>query len=55
VTGGPAITLSVTGDGFVGDSVVQWNGTALPTTVVSTTQLQAQIPASDLRNGASIR
>src|SRR5882724_7327389 len=28
-----------------------WNGTALPTTVVSTTELSAQVPASDLASG----
>jgi hypothetical protein len=40
----PQITL--TGSGFTADSVVQWNGTALPTTFTSATALTAQVPAS---------
>lgn len=41
-------TLTVTGTGFVPDSVVYWTGTALATTFVSVTELQAIIPAADL-------
>ncbi len=44
---GPAFTLTVNGDGFVSGSVVRWNGTARPTTVVSGSRLTAAIPASD--------
>jgi hypothetical protein len=40
--------VSVFGGQFVASSVVAWNGSARPTTFVSTTQLQATIPASDL-------
>ena len=43
--GGPAFTLSAAGSGFSG-SVVTWNGQALATTLVSTTQLTAQVPAA---------
>jgi hypothetical protein len=41
-------TLNVTGTNFVRTSVVQWNGSARPTTFVSTTQLTATISASDV-------
>ena len=46
--GGAAFTLVVTGSGFVSRTVVQWAGSDRSTTVVSSTQLQAAIPASDL-------
>ena len=44
--GAPAFTLSVFGHGFVPSSVVNWNGSATSTSFVSSTQLQAAIPAS---------
>jgi hypothetical protein len=47
VGGGP-ITLTTAGNNFVMNSVVQWNGSNLPTTYVGNTQLTATIPASDL-------
>ncbi len=43
-----AFTLTLTGTGFVPASVVRWNGADRPTAFVSTTQLTAQIPASDV-------
>jgi hypothetical protein len=46
--GSGALTLTVNGTGFVSSSVVQWNGTARPTTFVSATQLRAAITAADL-------
>jgi hypothetical protein len=46
--GSPAFTLTVTGSGFVSTSVVLWNGGDRPTTVVSSTRLQAAISASDV-------
>jgi hypothetical protein len=45
---GSSFTLSVTGSNFTGGSVVQWNGTALTTTYVSGTQLNAAVPGSDI-------
>src|SRR5207248_1599060 len=48
LAGSPALTLTVTGTGFVGASNVQWNGVARPTTYVSSTQLTSMIPGSDL-------
>lgn len=46
--GSQAATLTVTGRDFIGQSVVYWNGNALPTTVVNSTQLSAQVPSSNL-------
>ena len=46
--GGPALTLTVTGSGFISESVVRWNGIARPTTFVSGTSLQAAISAADI-------
>jgi subtilisin len=48
VRAGVPATLTVNGTGFDGFSVLQWNGAARPTTVVSTTQLRAVISAADL-------
>lgn len=46
--GGSAFTLNLTGTNFVSTSTVLWNGSSRPTTFVSSTQLQAAIPASDI-------
>ncbi len=48
LAGGPAFTLIVIGTNFVSDSVVRWNGSPRPTTFVNSTQLTAEIPASDI-------
>ena len=45
-SGGPAFSLAVNGTGFAITSVVTLNGTAVPTTFVSSVQLSAAIPAS---------
>jgi hypothetical protein len=50
-SGSAAFTLTATGSNFVRSSVIQWNGTALTTAYVTTTQLTAQIPATDLTGG----
>jgi hypothetical protein len=50
---GSPITLTVTGSGFVSESIVDWNSTALATTYVSSTELMATIPASDLASPGS--
>jgi uncharacterized protein (TIGR03437 family) len=44
--GGSAFTLTVDGANFAGSSVVEWNATPLPTTVLSATQLQASVNSS---------
>jgi hypothetical protein len=46
--GGAAFTLTVNGTSFVSGSVVQWNGSNRTTTFVSSTQLTAAIPATDI-------
>ncbi len=50
VAGGPAFTLSVTGTNFAANSVLRWNGENRATTVVSVTELTAQITAADIAN-----
>ncbi|HET7841398.1 MAG TPA: VCBS repeat-containing protein, partial [Terriglobia bacterium] len=44
--GGPDFTLTVNGTGFVNGATVNWNGTALATTFVSSSQLTATVPAA---------
>jgi subtilisin family serine protease len=46
--GAAALSLTVNGTGFVGSSVVRWNGADRVTTFVSSTQLRAAISAADL-------
>jgi hypothetical protein len=51
--GGPGFTLTVNGNSFLSGSVVQWDGNARPTTIVSPSQLQASISSSDVAAGAA--
>ena len=46
--GGPSFTLTVLGSSFTGTSTVEWNSTALTTTLVSSAELLAQVPANDI-------
>lgn len=46
--GSPQFTLNVSGNSFISDSVVQWNGTPRTTTFVSATELSAIITADDI-------
>lgn len=46
--GGSAFTLTVNGTGFVSGAVVNWNGTPLDTTFVSTSKLTAAVPATNI-------
>lgn len=48
VSGSSSLKLIVTGRNFVDGSVVRWNGTPLQTTFVSSTELTATIPVTDL-------
>src|SRR5437762_10819753 len=54
--GGPDFTLTVNGTGFVSGATVNWNGTPLATTFVSSSQLTATVPAANtaLNGTASI-
>jgi hypothetical protein len=52
--GGPEFMLNVNGDGYVGGSTVLWNGQPRDTTYVSSTELAAAVPATDIAQpGAS--
>jgi hypothetical protein len=53
VEGAGSFVLTVNGTGFISSSVVQWNSTPLTTTFVSSTQLKATVPASDLAEEGS--
>jgi len=46
--GGPALTIVVTGTGFVSGSAVEWNGSPLATTFVNGSTLTVTVPAADL-------
>jgi trimeric autotransporter adhesin len=48
VQNGPAFTLNVIGANFASGSAVQFNGAAVPTTLISSSALQAQVPATNL-------
>jgi len=50
VAGDAAITLTVSGSGFDPAAVVNFSGSARPTTYISSNQLTASIPASALAN-----
>jgi hypothetical protein len=52
--GGAAFTLTVNGTGFVTGSAIYWNGTALTSTIVSSTQMTASVPATDLATAAIV-
>ena len=48
IAGGPSFTITVNGTNFLNSSVVQFNSVALATTFVSSTQLQATVPAGEI-------
>ncbi len=54
IAGDDPFTLVVTGSNFVAGSVVQWNGAARPTIVISATELNAQISAADVENAGDV-
>jgi hypothetical protein len=51
--GNAGFTLTVNGTGFVSNSAVYWGTTALTTTLVSATQLQAQVPATAITSAGT--
>jgi len=55
VPGGPGLTLTVNGAGFVNGSVVNWNGSPRTTTFVSAGQITAAILASDIATASTAR
>lgn len=52
--GAASFTLTVNGTGFLPGAVVLWNGTALPTTVVSSTRLLATVGANLIANPGTV-
>jgi IPT/TIG domain len=52
--GSPAFTLTVNGTNFAGKAVVNWNGTAQATTVVSSNQLVMTVPAAAIANSGTV-
>jgi len=54
VAGSAAFMLIVTGTNFLSSSMIQWNGSARPTTFASSTQVQAQIDAADVAAVGSV-
>jgi hypothetical protein len=46
--GDAAFTLTLNGSGFISSSTVYWGSSALTTAYVSSTQVTAQVPASDI-------
>ena len=54
IAGASPFTLTVSGPAFNSSSVVQWNGSDLSTSFVSSTQITAQVPADDLLTGGTI-
>ena len=47
-TVGSQVTITLTGSGFTGSSVVRWNGASRATTFVSSTQLRTTLSAADV-------
>jgi Abnormal spindle-like microcephaly-assoc'd, ASPM-SPD-2-Hydin/Beta-propeller repeat len=52
--GSSDLQLTLNGQGFVPDSVVQWNGTPLQATYVSRTVLTAVLPANNLGSSGTV-
>jgi hypothetical protein len=53
--GSPAVMIVVTGTGFTSNSVIQLSGTSVQTTFISSTELRATIPASQLQTGTILK
>ena len=52
--GSDGFTLTATGTNFAQGTVVLWDGTPLPTTVTSKTQLTAKVTAAQIANGGTV-
>jgi hypothetical protein len=53
VPGGPGFTLTMNGTGFVSGATVNWNGTALATTFVRSSQSTATVPPANIATASS--
>src|SRR5690348_6750479 len=54
VAGTASFTLTVNGTGFAPTDVVNWNGTPLPTSFVSSSQLQATVSSGLLLSAGTV-
>jgi hypothetical protein len=53
--GGNGLSLKINGTGFVSGAQAYWNGTAMPTTYLNRSQLQAAVPVGDAQtNGSAV-
>jgi hypothetical protein len=50
--GSPTVTVTFSGADFLEGATASWNGTPISSSVISSTEIQAQIPASDLTSSA---
>src|SRR6202045_1845042 len=53
--GSPAVTIGVTGTGFTPTTVIQLSGASVQTTFISSTEIRATIPASQLQKGTILK
>ena len=53
--GGQGFTITANGSGFATGALILWNGTALTTTLVNSSQLTAPVPASDLATAGTVQ
>jgi len=53
--GGQGFTITANGQGFTTGALILWNGTALNTTLVSSIQLTAPVPATDLVTAGTVQ
>lgn len=53
--GSQGFTITANGNGFTTGALILWNGTALTTTLVSSIQLTAPVPASDLTTAGTVQ
>ena len=53
--GGQGFTITANGAGFTTGAIILWNGTKLTTTLVSSIQLTAPVPASDLTTAGTVQ
>src|SRR5579864_6157885 len=53
--GGQGFTITANGSGFTTGAIILWNGTKLTTTLVSSIQLTAPVPASDLTTAGNVQ
>ena len=53
--GGQGFTITANGTGFTTGAEIQWNGVALVTTLVSSIQLTAPVPASNLTSSGVVQ